>query len=69
MGWFSADETVVAQTTSSEGTIIAGALVVMVAMIIIYLLLKVHTKYTEARFRDSQNRQTALNNMRTNAQA
>lgn len=63
MGWLS--DTIVNNTevNTIEARIIAGAVVILVAILMCYICLKAHGKYTKAKTRQQVQHEIRLNNI------
>ena len=64
MAWFTGD-TYINNTEmhSTEVRVAAGAIVILVAMLLCYLCLKTHAKFTQAKMRETAQRAVMLNNV------
>lgn len=63
MGWFS--DTIINHTEIStlEIRIVAGATVIFVVVLLVYLCLHVHGKFTKSKMRETAQREIRLNNI------
>lgn len=64
MGWFS-DTIVNNNENTTEVRIIAGGFIVLVGIVIGYLCMRAHNKYTSAKIRQTAQSEVQLNNIRT----
>lgn len=64
MGFFSNDE-IVANASTPENTVIASTLVVIVAVLILFVIMRMYTKYMQGKVKEEARREVQLSNLRT----